>query len=98
MTRLARNTDPVTSHEAAREILDSGRAAVQRQAAARCVVTNPGRTSLELSRLGELDRYQLARRLPEIESAGLVFRAGIRRDEQTGRSGVCWWPVSGRPS
>ena len=88
----------MTRHAAARERLDSGRAAVQRQAAARFVMANPGRTSLELSRLGELDRYPLARRLPEIESAGPVFRYGVRRDPQTGRSGVCGWPASRRPS
>ncbi len=65
----------MTHHAAARERLDSGRAAVQRQAAARFVTANPGRTSLELSRLGELDRYPLAHPMPEIESRGLVFRS-----------------------
>ncbi len=84
----------MTRHAAARERLDSGRAAVQRQTAARCVTDNPGRTSPELSRLGELDRYPLARRLPEIEATGLVFRYGIRRDAQSGRSGVCGWPAN----
>jgi hypothetical protein len=39
-----------------------------------------------------LDRYQIARRLPELEQAGLVYRGEVRQDSGTGRTGVVWWP------
>jgi len=56
----------------------------------------PGRTSSELARLAGIDRHALGRRLPEVEAgegSGDVLRAGTRRDPETGRSGVRWWPI-----
>jgi DNA-binding MarR family transcriptional regulator len=37
---------------------------------------HPGRSSKELSEVSNLDRYMIARRLPELEQYGLVSRVG----------------------
>lgn len=61
----AKSTDPATSWSAAEHIESTGRAAQQRAIAVSAVFKSPGCTSFELSRLCPLDRFQLARRLPE---------------------------------
>lgn len=47
----------------------------------------PGRSSKELADLGTLDRFQLARRLPELKAMGKV------RTTQTGKDDQKWWAV-----
>src|SRR5262249_60546773 len=64
---IARPTDPASSHDAAREIERSGRRVAQCEAVLETVKRHPRRTSLELSRLSQLDRYTVSRRLPELE-------------------------------
>lgn len=51
----------------------------------------PGKTSLELATCARMDRYVLARRLPECESAGAVRRGQGRRCSVSGRLAVTWW-------
>lgn len=92
MTHLpARATDPLTSWEAAEKITDSGKAADQRAMAVWIVGQFPGKTSFELSKLCPLDRYQLARRLPECTE---VQKGEARDCTVTGHSAVTWWPVA----
>lgn len=94
MTHLpARSTDPATSWEAAEEIVASGKAAAQQAKAAAVVKAHPGRTSAELAALCDLDRYQLARRLPEVEESAAVFRGDARKCTATGHKAATWWPV-----
>lgn len=62
----ARSTDPLSSVLAGDEIEASGKAAAQRGKALAAVRSNPGLTSKELSAKTGLDRYMLARRLPEL--------------------------------
>jgi hypothetical protein len=90
----ARATDPATSWEAAETMVSSGKRALQQAAAEQAVKLNPGHTSAELARYCALDRYQLARRLPEAESAGLVRRGESRKCMATGHSATTWWPVA----
>jgi hypothetical protein len=47
----------------------------------------PGLSSKALGDKGRLDRYQVARRLSELRTAGLV------RSEERGKDDVRWWPV-----
>lgn len=91
----ARNTDPCTSHEAARAIIATGDRAHQQQLAYAAVRAFPGRTSLELSHLSGLDRYALARRLPELVERGLVTQGPKRRCTASARglNAVTWEPV-----
>ena len=91
-TPIARPSDPISSHIAADDITRNGTRGEQQKLAAQAVKDNPGKTSLELSTVSNLDRYQLARRLPEIE--GLYVEKGpIRRCTKSGRPAVTWYPV-----
>jgi len=85
--------DPETSHAAEREITASGRRACQQELVIRLVEHLPGRTSRELADLTGCDRYIIARRLPECETAGKVRRGRQRPTAGGGRSAVTWWPV-----
>ncbi len=82
---IARKTDPESSHEAAARITDSGKRKRQIDEALARVRRHPGKTSLELSDM-ELDRYILARRLPELEKLGLVTTT-------ENKAGLRWWPA-----
>lgn len=84
----ARGSDPVTSWQAAEHITSSGKAAQQRAIAVSAVHKHPGRTSFELSRVCELDRYQLGRRL--VECAELV-KGDARECTISGRQAVTWY-------
>ena len=70
----ARRSDPESSHRAATEVAPhlSG----QRRAVWEALSRHPGRSSKELAEVSGLDRYMVARRLPELEQYGLVERAG----------------------
>lgn len=84
----ARNSDPATSHDAAKRVEESGVATGQRGMCLRAVQNHPeGLTSKEVAKKAGLDRYQAARRLPELREAGLVVNDGERDGEQL------WKPV-----
>jgi len=92
-TPAARNSDPVTSHLAAEEITASGKRAHQQHQAVAAVRANPGCTSFELALKCDLDRYMLARRLPEVVLAGLVRKGEPKHCSVTGRLALSWWPA-----
>lgn len=85
----ARRTDPESSHEAAEQMNESGAANRQRERVVDLVFQHPGLTSKELAeKCDDLDRHQIARRLPEAEQVGQVERReGAGRNKQ-----VTWWP------
>jgi DNA-binding MarR family transcriptional regulator len=87
---IARNTDPITSHIAAQQITLSGARGRQQRIALRAVIEHPGLTSRELAALCSLDRYQMARRLPELEEADLVAKGPARQCKAGGRPAVTW--------
>ena len=87
---IARNTDPESSHIAAHEITYSGSRTTQQIEAFNLVAAYPGHTSRELAYISELDRYQMARRLSDLEHAGLVTKGPARRDETNLRMAVTW--------
>ena len=77
--------DPVSSSVAADKAERDGTIGRQARATLALVRRYPGRTSKELAALSSLDRYQLARRLPELRTAGVV--------ERTDEESECrWWP------
>lgn len=93
MNLPARSTDPSSSHEAADFIVGSGKQAQQQAQAASAVRKHPGLTSLELARATGLDRFMLARRLPELWKQGLLRRGTVRKcSASNGRSAVTWFP------
>ncbi len=91
---LARNTDPQTSHDAARAETASGRAACHRRIALETLRKHPGCTSGELALWCTLKRHQAARRLSDLKSAGLAVHGDARLCRIVRRSCVTWWPAN----
>jgi hypothetical protein len=88
---LARRTDPASSHAAAKEAIDSGAAVNQMRELVTWLRGHGGFfTSLEISRFSNMDRYNVARRLPALERAGFVERGKIRACSITGRPSIEW--------
>jgi hypothetical protein len=90
---IARATDPDTSHEAAEYVTDTGIRAAQCRRVADAVRRFPGRTSNELSDASGIDRYTIARRLPELEPAH-VTRGDARTCRISGRRALTWEPTT----
>jgi CRP-like cAMP-binding protein len=86
----ARAGDPAGSQEAAVEMVASGKMRQQQSIALEAVRSHPGCTSFEMTAYCALDRYQLARRLPELERQGLVRRGRERICRISGRLAAPW--------
>lgn len=87
----ARTTDPITSHMAAAAI--QGEASRQRVVIRKLVEEHPGLTSQELAEHSDLDRYQIARRLPELRAKGKVIMGHYRPCKVSGRQAHTWVPA-----
>ena len=101
---LHAKADPVTSKLAAQEHVASGRNAAQKRAVLEYVRWLPDKTSLEMAAYAKerpfrehedcdsafLDRFAFARRLPDLEKAGLVMKSGARICAIGGRLSVTW--------
>lgn len=94
-TPAARATDPVSSHLAAEEMTRSGKRAYQAERVLDLVRKHPHHTSLELAQYGTLDRYQLARRLPDLVALGLVERSREPRLCAVGKRPAHTWFAKG---
>jgi len=90
MTPASRRTDPSTSYDAERCHNRSGERIRQQEIALQLVRLYPSRTSDELAEFGSLNRYQLARRLPELVTAGAVEKGEPRKSFKTGRKALTW--------
>jgi len=88
---MARATDPATSHAAAEHVTRTGKAASQRAVVLAAVTEHPGLTSFELAAHCRLDRFQIARRLPEIERLGTVIRGRPRVCTVSRMKAATWW-------
>lgn len=85
----ARNSDPMSSHLAALNHGRSGKAESNRQRVVDLVFQHPGLTSkLLATHCDDLTRHEIARRLPECETRGLIVSKG-----REGRGEITWWPV-----
>ncbi|MDA3922737.1 MAG: hypothetical protein PF501_18975 [Salinisphaera sp.] len=92
-TPAARATDAASSHEAADEVTRSGRRRANQLIVAATVAMHPGCTSRELSQHCELDRWEIARRTSECETAGTVKRGALRHCDIGSRRALTWWPA-----
>ncbi len=79
MRALARNTDHITSHQAARAVEASGMTGYHRNILLAFVRNNPGMTAAEIAHGSGLDRYEASRRLPELRRAGLLRNGDARK-------------------
>lgn len=93
-SRLARSTDPSTSHVAAADLVARGMQAVQHAKTEAAVVLHPGQSSLHLATLTGLDRHMLGRRLPELAREGRIWRGPTAHCGTTGKPACTWWPVA----
>ncbi len=89
---IARNADPDTSHLAAEFMNRTGKRATQQRQIFQGVRNYPDHTSAELAKLITLDRYVVARRLPELRDAKLVVNGASRKCRATGRQAMIWLP------
>jgi hypothetical protein len=78
--------DPVSSERAEIRMRESGQMRSQALEVLELVKQFPGRTSKQLGELGSLDRYRIARRLPELLAARKLTRTDEDRESR-------WWPV-----
>ncbi len=97
--RLARRTDPTSSHGAIRDLFDTGAQGRQQIAASHLVQSNPGQSYLRLYEIhaaesqkpgGELvfkDPPALMRRLNEVATRGALAYCRI-----ADRKVLTWWP------
>jgi len=86
---LARNTDPVTSHMAAR--LTEPRADTNRALALQVLREHPdGLTDYELADLTGLQQNSIGKRRGELRDAGFVEDSGKRRKTPSGAQGIVW--------
>lgn len=92
-TPAARRTDPISSHLAAEQITASGARGQQQAQAAAAVRAFPGCTSFELAMKTSIDRYVLARRLPECVTGNTVRKGELKTCSVTGRKAIAWWPI-----
>ena len=84
----ARSSDPESSHAAAAEMNASGAARAQRERVIDLVFAHPGLSRNELAKhCDDLDRFQIARRLPEAEEIGEVHRRKV-----DGKRDLAWFP------
>ena len=88
----ARTDDPHTSHLAADEVERTGRAEIQKSKIYESLRRHKKPiTSMELACYTfPLNRYQVARRLPELEEDGLVIRCEARKCTCSKRQAITW--------
>ena len=92
-TPASRNSDPITSHLAEEEINTTGTRASQQESVLKMVQLYPCSTSMELARTSGIDRYIIARRLPELASVELIVRGAPRKCVVSKRKAVTWSPT-----
>jgi hypothetical protein len=96
-TPAARSTDDAPSHLAADKHTSSGKRQSNMVAVADLVRRMPGLTSWELAGFIELGRdtyHEIARRMPDSVTAGLVRKGDVRSCGVTGNKSTTWWPVA----
>jgi hypothetical protein len=88
--RLARTTDPDTSHQAAERTVASGRRDDHVTRVVAAIRSHPGRTSAELAQITGLERHEAARRTADAEHAGRVRKGPARKCRVSGRAAITW--------
>jgi hypothetical protein len=89
--RLARSTDPVTSHQAASNVSKTGSAARWQQVALDLIRRRPGMTARELESAGGYENGQIRKRLLEVMRGGLIHKGTARTCRVSGRQAATWW-------
>ena len=88
-SRLARRTDPRSSHAAAKKMVDTGAIRGQALTTHNALKRYPCNTTKTLADVSGLDRYMLARRMPDLWKAGLALRIERREND------TLWYAIIG---
>lgn len=88
--QLARRDDPQTSKAAACKVIASGKVSAMHTRVLNALVEHGPSTSAELAAKSGLDRYDVARRLPELERKSMVTRGNARACKVTGNAAAVW--------
>jgi hypothetical protein len=91
---ISRRGDPSTSFEAEETITRNGTRDSQAAKVLNIVRLQPGATSAELAYAWMIDRYIVARRLPELEFLGLVKKGPPKVCRMTKHRALTWYPTS----
>ena len=86
-----RTNDPDTSRDAAESLVTSGRLNAQCERVLRLLKAHNGCTSAELAHQTDTDRSMIARRLPDLEKRGLVYKGETRKCEINGTNAKPWF-------
>jgi predicted transcriptional regulator len=89
----ARNSDPVSSKEAAADLVESGRQASQRMEVLVALKKHDRSTSRELATYAGLDLHMVGRRMTELARLGLVIQ-GEPRQCKVGNRLACEWRIA----
>jgi hypothetical protein len=95
---LAANADPATSKFAARAHIATGQHGRQCALVLELVRRFPFHTSRELATFAAeegIDRFTIARRLPDLQGDGLVAKSGVRECAVGGKASVTWVAIGG---
>lgn len=87
---VSRTHDIESSKSAEQEINRSGVRLTQQVILFDLVKSNPGLTSREMTMHCDLDRYQIARRLSDLENGGAVEKGPIRYCRLGNRPAATW--------
>lgn len=90
--KLARTTDPTTSHKAGDALFESGRMVTLQGELVRMVERYPGRTARELQSKYD-GKGELWKRVGECVDKGLIYRGDDRRCLVTGHMAATLWAV-----
>ncbi len=82
--------DPDTSRIAGEVLTRSGRRWSMKMRILKAMRNSDGWTSAELAHNHRLDRHMVARRLPDMEVDGLVYKGAARKCSTTGSRSVTW--------
>jgi hypothetical protein len=95
-TPAARANDPITSHIASAKVTANNSRHTNMLAVIDAVYAHPGHTSAELAQYTDMERHEVARRLPEAARANAVLRGEKRECTLTGNLALTWWPAEER--
>jgi DNA-binding MarR family transcriptional regulator len=88
MSNLARSSDPISSHVAGNEA--AAFKAAHYTEIIKLLEQYPNQTAQEIATHSDLDRYQIGRRLKELETRGQIQRVAIRTCSVGNRIATTW--------
>lgn len=91
LTPAARNTDPVTSHQAVEQVTKTGKRVAHQAHVLELIRAHPGLTTAELARHTSMPRAEIARRAPELRTAGDAYNGPVRKCTACGNNSITWW-------